>query len=101
MSEVLKEAMNRIADRVAALDVDSSPCGYVPEEYTRMIVSDLDMDTAEVRDQMHHLAGMVLAQAVGNPSQGVCCLIADALVQAVATGIMHERVRVEHEGRQG
>ncbi|HEY4094508.1 MAG TPA: hypothetical protein VGM33_03310 [Baekduia sp.] len=103
MSEaVLKEAMNRIAGRVDAVlgteNVPGNPSGIAD---IKVIVSDLDMDAALVKDQMHDLAGVVVGLWVEDPARPLCCLITDVLPQAFATGIMHERVRVEHERRAG
>lgn len=91
---VLKEAMDRMADRIQALIGDGS---VHAERDLRPVVSDLDMDVSQVKAQMHQFADVLVAIWAANPFQPLCCLVTDQLAQAFATGILHERIRAERE----
>lgn len=91
---VLEEAINRMADRIQAAIGEGN---LTAQKDLRTIVSDLDMDVALVKSQLHQFAEVLTSLWAVNPSQPLCCMITDQLAQAFATGIMHERIRAGRE----
>lgn len=93
MSDTLLEiAMDRFYARKDATEGSDLP----QRERADLALSGLDLDLDEAAERMHHLAHSVMLTA-GLSGQPVCTVMADALVNAMAMGVLHERERAERD----
>jgi hypothetical protein len=92
-SSLLDTAMEQFYRRMdAAAGPDETP----PPELSPLVLSGLDLDVDATRDRMHRMAHAIEITAVlsGEPR---CQVMADALVQVMAMGVLHERERVARD----
>lgn len=92
-SSLLDTAMERL---YARMDAAAGPDGTPPAEDSQLVLSGLDLDLAATRKRMHDMAHAIELTAVlsGQPR---CQVMADALVQVMAMGVLHERERVARD----
>ncbi|WCB94479.1 hypothetical protein DSM104299_03216 [Baekduia alba] len=92
-SSLLDTAMEQF---YARMDSAAGPDKTPPPELSLLVLSGLDLDVDAARERMHQMAHAIDVTALlsGDPR---CQVMADALVQVMAMGVLHERARVEQD----
>lgn len=91
-SSLLETAMEQF---YARMDAAEDP-GLSVRTRSLLVLSGLDLDVDNASERMHDLAHSVITTSVLS-GERICSVMADALVNAVAMGVLHERERAARD----